>query len=257
MERVKALIYKLHEQARQNADTSALLETVEQLQAVLKGAAPAQRQYTGTAKVAVVFPSGNRMNQSTPEIDLPVTIAEVPVITESTALAIATPISEPVAEVEKSNTFIPPPPAPVLNGNGSRKEEREQSGWLFDPVHETPTLAHQQHQGRDLNDIIGNRSISLNETLKSGKTELAEVLTDAPIRDLKKGIGINDRYVFISELFRGDEAMYERSIKTINNLRILPEAQYWIERELKVKLGWDDGKTTTQHFYQLVRRRFS
>ena len=55
----------------------------------------------------------------------------------------------------------------------------------------------------------------------------------------------------------GDEAMYERSIKTINSFHILAEAEYWIERELKVKLGWDDGKTTTQHFYQLVKRRFS
>ena len=36
--------------------------------------------------------------------------------------------------------------------------------------------------------------------------------------------------------------MYERSIKTINNFRILPEAEYWMERELKIKLGWDDSR---------------
>ena len=83
------------------------------------------------------------------------------------------------------------------------------------------------------------------------------MLTEAPVRDLKRAIGINDRYVFVNELFRGDEAMYERSLKTINAFRILPEAEYWVERELKVRLGWDDGKTTTQHFYQLVKRRFS
>ena len=77
------------------------------------------------------------------------------------------------------------------------------------------------------------------------------------MRDLKKAIGINDRFVFINELFRGDEAMYERSIKTINNFRILAEAEYWMIRELKVKLAWDDDKETTRHFYQLVKRRFS
>ena len=73
----------------------------------------------------------------------------------------------------------------------------------------------------------------------------------------KKAIGINDRFVFINELFRGDEVMYERSLKTINGFRIMAEAEYWIERELKVKLGWDDMKETTRHFYQLVKRRFS
>ena len=51
--------------------------------------------------------------------------------------------------------------------------------------------------------------------------------------------------------------MYERSIKTINGFRILPEAEYWMERELKVKLGWDENRDITRHFYQLVKRRFS
>jgi hypothetical protein len=30
-----------------------------------------------------------------------------------------------------------------------------------------------------------------------------------------------------------------------------------MERELKIKLGWDDSREITKHFYQLVRRRFS
>ena len=82
-------------------------------------------------------------------------------------------------------------------------------------------------------------------------------LKDAPIRDLRKEIGINDCLVFISELFRGDEPMYERSIKTINSFNIYPEAEYWMNRELKIKLGWDDTRETVKHFYQLVKRRFT
>jgi hypothetical protein len=104
---------------------------------------------------------------------------------------------------------------------------------------------------------MATASASLNEKLKEEVKEVAHVLNDAPVRDLRRAIGINDRFVFISELFRNDEVMYERSIKTINGFRILPEAQYWIERELKVKLGWDENKESTRHFYQLVKRRFS
>jgi hypothetical protein len=51
--------------------------------------------------------------------------------------------------------------------------------------------------------------------------------------------------------------MYERSIKTINNFNIYPEAQYWIQRELKVKLSWSDNSETVKLFDQLVKRRFS
>ena len=83
------------------------------------------------------------------------------------------------------------------------------------------------------------------------------VLKDSPIRDLRKAIGINDRFVFINELFRGDEAMYERCIKTINSFNIYAEAEYWMNRELMVKLGWDNERESVKHFYQLVKRRFS
>src|SRR4030095_411180 len=126
-----------------------------------------------------------------------------------------------------------------------------------DPLIEVPTLSHQPNN-REINDLIGSSSTSINDKLKTGSpAELGSVLKASPVKELRKAIGVNDRFVFINELFRGDEPMYERSIKTINNFRILPEAEYWMERELKIKLGWDDSRDIVQHFYQLVRRRFS
>ena len=98
---------------------------------------------------------------------------------------------------------------------------------------------------------------SLNDKLKQGKTELIEILKETPVKDLRKAVGINDRFVFINELFRGDENMYERSIKTINSFNIYAEAEYWISRELKLKLGWNNKQPSVQHFDQLVKRRFS
>ena len=137
-------------------------------------------------------------------------------------------------------------------------KEPERGAWPFDPLADIPTLAQQQIP-RELNDVIGGSGLSpsLNDKLKGNAKDLSAALNDTPVRDLKKAIGVNDRYVFISQLFRGDEVMYERSIKTINGFRILPEAEYWMERELKVKLGWDENREATKHFYQLVKRRFS
>ncbi|MBC7587961.1 MAG: hypothetical protein H7178_06325, partial [Chitinophagaceae bacterium] len=96
-----------------------------------------------------------------------------------------------------------------------------------------------------------------NDKLKEQRIEVAAVLQGSPIKDLKKAIGINDRYVFINELFRGDENMYERSIKTINAFSIYPEAEYWIQREMKTKLGWTEDTEAVRLFDQLVKRRFS
>lgn len=129
--------------------------------------------------------------------------------------------------------------------------------WTLDPIMEIPTLAHQD-EFKELNEKMGQlNGTSLNDRLKTDRSEIASFLTETPVRDLKKAISINDRAVFLNVLFRGDIDMYERSIKTINNFRILPEAEYWIERELKIKIGWDEKSEAVQHFNQLIKRRFS
>jgi len=119
---------------------------------------------------------------------------------------------------------------------------------------EIPTLALKQ---QEVNESIAQQQ-SLNDKLKSTSAhkEVGHNLKDGPIKDLKKAIGINDQYLFINELFRGDQTMYERSIKTINSFNIYGEAELWIKRELKLKLGWNESSDVVRLFDQLVRRRF-
>jgi hypothetical protein len=133
---------------------------------------------------------------------------------------------------------------------------------IFDPVEDTPTLYHQKPATETPQKeilVLEEKSTepSLNDKLKENKKELSELLQDTPIKDLRKAFGVNDRYLFINELFNGDEVMFDRSIKTINAFSIYPEAEYWIRRELKVKLAWDDKSTFVIQFDQLVKRRFA
>ena len=170
-----------------------------------------------------------------------------------------TPVSAPHAAAAVVDTETPVAVATPASNGAARAATPERGTWPFDPLAEKPTDRFTLSQKtREINDVIGtNGTSSLNEKLKSDIVELKSALNDTPVRDLRKAIGINDRYVFINQLFRGDEVMYERSLKTINGFRILPEAEYWMERELKVKLGWDENREATRHFYQLVKRRFS
>jgi hypothetical protein len=143
----------------------------------------------------------------------------------------------------------------VDKGSLSLVKENGQLDMVFDPMTEIPTLSHQPKE-REVNDA-SQQAESLNDKLKQGKTELVEVLKETPVKDLRRAIGINDRFLFINDLFRGDESMYERSVKTINSFNIYPEAEYWINRELKVKLGWNNSHPSVLLFDQLVKRRFS
>ncbi len=223
MERVGTLINKLKEQFDQHAGAEKMAFTAQLLLLELqKKKAPAQT----AGKISVVLPAniGHSQASETPEL---------------------------VKEVA-GNMLIP-------------------NNWLFDQNHEIPTLTHQVKEPAaepymeqrkpaeifDLNAILSKESESLNEKLKEERMEVATALQEAPIRDLKKAIGLNDRFLFVNDLFRGDENMYERSLKTINAFSIYPEAEYWIQRELKVKLSWPDSSETVRLFDQLIKRRFA
>ena len=263
MERIQALIDKLYQQKQQNSNPAHLLLTVQLLQSELLKLQ--QRNGTlGTAKVAVTLPVNMNFSEEVVrgakadayEPVVPVAVKEEPVkLVEEKAVEPSVPepapafeqrpylLRKPALTEEEPVSKYAPQPQQVLNP-------------AFTEVVETPTLA--QHQSRkELHEVIAEKKESLNDRLKEEKKEEVHTLKDTPIRDLRKGIGINDRFTFVSELFRGDDAMYERSIKTINSFHILSEAEYWINRELKFKLGWNDSKDTVQHFYHLVRRRFS
>ena len=231
MDRLETLINKLKEQHQQNADPALLLGTVQLLQFELTKLQANKGQSLGTAKVAVMLPLAN-------------IVAAAGAQYEKYG---PKPVEKAAVQEAKEKVLVD-------NGSLSVVQKNGQLDMVFDPMTEIPTLSHQPK--REVNDTL-EKEESLNEKLKQGKTEIVEILKETPVKDLRKAIGINDRFVFINDLFRGDETMYERSIKTINSFNIYAEAEYWISRELKLKLGWANDHASVQHFDQLVKRRFS
>jgi hypothetical protein len=243
MDRIAELIQELQAAQQRQAGASELLELTRHLQAALLSLTGVSATQLGTAKIAVVLPGQPVISQTSIRLQEAVGAPEPP--PPAPRVKEATP---PVKETRE--TLL------VEDGSVAKLQKNGQLDMVFDPLEDIPTLSHQQQPVREINELTTDGG-SLNDKLRQGSTELVEVLKETPIRDLRKAIGINDRYVFINDLFRGDESMYERCIKTINNFNILAEAEYWINRELKVKLGWNNEHPTVQHFDQLVKRRFS
>ena len=245
MERVETLCKRLLEQLSQNASADTLLMTVQMLQSELLHLKATTKPDEVSSRVAIDMPVSfeNDGRRTAAENSRPEKTVEILQIDEAEVEAELEEIKKN-AEAKNSMSLQNKPPM------------------KFDPVEDTPTLIHQRnpetHQKKELHESIGSDpGDSLNEKLKQSKLELSDALQDVPIRDLKKAININDRFLYINDLFRGDEVMYERSIKTINGFAIYPEAEYWIKRELKLKLGWDDRTPIVKQFDQLVKRRFS
>ena len=258
MERVAVLINKLQEQLAQNAGIQSMLVTVQLLHSQLLQDSKQSNGRT-ISLVSVMVPNAAKFERT-------IAVEE----TLENYKPVPKPDSMPQPEPNTENEPLPEPaphpgprpdaPLPIMVEAKpwyNTVEIKETSPWPVDPIMEVPTLAHQVKVLYELNDAMSENEASLNETLKEEKVEMGSVLQEAPIRDLKKAISINERHHFINELFRGDETMYERSIKTINSYNIYAEAEYWIQRELKLKIGWDANSTTVKLFDQLVKRRFS
>lgn len=242
MERVDTLIKRLLEQQAAHSEASVMLLTAQMLVHELQESSTVS--LTMGKKVSVIHPgvkaTGMQLAPDNSVIQVQKTV----------------PVPQQPDLVMQPSFTLPKEPEKV-----EVKEENKEVVRTFAPlpkIEEIPTFAYQQKEVFELNDSISNiAEQTLNERLKTEKKELGSMLKESPVKDLKKAIGINDRFVFIEELFRGDENMYERSIKTINGFSIFPEAEYWIQRELKTKIGWDEENPAVQHFDQLVRRRFS
>jgi hypothetical protein len=106
----------------------------------------------------------------------------------------------------------------------------------------------------ELNETI-QVSSSLNDALQSNRVELGANIKKESVQDLRKAIGINDRYLFIQELFGGKEAEYELAIKTLNDFNSLAEATNWISAKLQFETA--EKLELLNQFNQLLSRRFS
>ena len=242
MERIQALIDRLYQQKLQNVNHAQLLLTVELLRSELLNLQ--QKNGTlGTSKVAVTLPVNMNFAEEV--------IRNVAVEEPEKTVAPTPPA------VEETPAPVPDPKSYSLRKPQVMEEDyQEKVNPAFNLSEEVPTLS-QANARKELHEVIADKKESLNDKLKQERKELAHALKETPIKDLRKAIGINDRFTFVNELFRGDEAMYERSLKTINSFNIYSEAEYWMNRELKLKLGWNEDVEAVKHFYELVRRRFS
>lgn len=248
MERVRTLIEKLLSQSEKKDSASAMLHTIQMLQAELM-AEIGMNATRHTSKVSVIVPMHYPMQSKFPEERAAVNndkIVQVLQVNEQE-------VEEELARIKKH--------AETVNALGRQARPDDH----FQAMEDIPTLAHQDplpKEGKIVREKVGDLPEfseypeSLNDKLKQAKTELSDAINTAPIKDLRKAINVNDRFIFVNELFRGDEAMYERSMKTIQNFSIYAEAEFWIKRELKIKIGWLENDPLVRQFDELVRRRF-
>lgn len=72
-----------------------------------------------------------------------------------------------------------------------------------------------------------------------------------PVSDIRKAVGINDRFLYQRELFGGDAQKLNQTLDAINACSTYEEAHTTLSA-----FGWDETDATVEAFLKAVHRRF-
>jgi hypothetical protein len=96
---------------------------------------------------------------------------------------------------------------------------------------------------------------TLNDILASSKP-VQNAPTINPIIDLKQGINLNEKLLFIKDLFNGYNLAYSEAIDLINKMNNFETADLFLKNNYAVKNNWAAKQETVDRFYEILNRRF-
>jgi hypothetical protein len=154
---------------------------------------------------------------------------------------------EPVAEPE-------PEPEPELEPEPENPEipDTPTASELF--AEQPPQPEKPQKIAFDL--FSSGAGATLADRLREGQDKsLADKLYEHKVIDLRTTIGINDKFLFINELFEGNMRIYDDVIQKLNSAVTMAQADL-LMLDLKIAYNWDSESPTVKKFVDLVRRKF-
>lgn len=103
------------------------------------------------------------------------------------------------------------------------------------------------------------RVMTLNEMISAQRAQAAPLgeMNKQKVSDLKAIISLNDKLLFIKDLFNGYSLAYSEAIEIINRYDSFEAADNFLKSNYSVKNNWSSKQSTTDKFYELLNRRFA
>lgn len=90
---------------------------------------------------------------------------------------------------------------------------------------------------------------------KSVDNSLASKLSKTKIKDLVSSIGLNEKFLFINDLFDGNSALYNQEIQVLNTQNNSTDALQYFQ-QLQQKFNWEKESKVYEKLKDLVERRY-
>ncbi|WP_374951295.1 hypothetical protein [Mucilaginibacter sp.] len=164
---------------------------------------------------------------------------EVENIEEEEEPKVALPVIEPAEQVTEAEEPIPTNPEPIIENQPKTAAEPKP-----DPI-----------------PAADDKPLSLNQRiaaqLKDKQTAGTEHTAEAPITDIKAAINLNDKMLFIKELFNGYPLSYSEAIEIVNRFKSFEEADRFLKTNYVTKNNWEAKTIAYEKFYALLKRRYA
>jgi copper chaperone CopZ len=142
---------------------------------------------------------------------------------------------------------------------GDEKEVKEVAVNLIPEAHpvareETVQTTKKPAESAIIADQFSNRPESFNEKLGNLKHEedVLEILKTKPLSSLDEAIGVNDKFVFIREIFDGKTESYNQAIEKLESVGSLSDAMAVIMSYT----GENTGNEAVKQLLDLIKRKF-
>jgi hypothetical protein len=103
--------------------------------------------------------------------------------------------------------------------------------------------------------------LTINERISAqlaGKAaNLTEQVSAQKVDDLKQAINLNDKLLYIRDLFNGYSLAYSEAIDLLNRFNNFEEADTFLKKNYMVKNNWEKKPETTEKLYALLKRRYA
>ncbi len=85
----------------------------------------------------------------------------------------------------------------------------------------------------------------------------SSLLSSQPVKDLKSVISLNDKLLFIKDLFNGYSLAYSEAVELVNRFDSFEAADNFLKTNYAAKNHWASKPATVDKFYEVLNRRFS
>lgn len=162
---------------------------------------------------------------------------------ERLAEPIPEPVPEPASKVEQPP--IPPRERPVPEYHTEAEPKREVEKPKIPKTHATPLDLFAEDAAPSIADHLQQQS-DQSVGAKIGRQHIEEIRT---------AIGINDKFLFINELFSGSLENYNKMLDELNDFKSFNGASTYLI-ELKVVSQWDGNSVAWRKLVGLIERKF-